>query len=230
MQTIMVVEDETPIALIIKAYLEKAGYPVIVAGDGEEALRIFPVVRPALVILDLMLPGADGWVVLEEIRRQGSCPVIMVTALGDVEYRLKGLKRGADDYMAKPFDPDEMVARVQAVLRRSARMVEPEVLRAGSLTLDFTSRTVSVSGRPVNVLPRDWELLGFLVRHPNQAFSRGQLLDHVWGMDYDGGDRAVDVAVKRLRQSLRDWPAAEGEIVTIRGMGYLLRVQEKQNQ
>lgn len=227
MQTILVVEDEAPIALLLKAYLEKAGYRVRVATDGIGAVNVFPEVKPALVLLDLMLPGRDGWAVLEEIRGQSSCPVIIITARGAVEDRLKGLNRGADDYIAKPFDPDEVVARVQAVLRRPPRLVEQEVFRIGSLAVDFTSRTAAVNGRPVPLMPRDWDLLAFLVRHPNKAFSRHQLLDHVWGMDYEGGDRAVDTAVKRLRQSLRDWPASEGEIVTVRGMGYLLRVQEK---
>ena len=225
MQTILVVEDEAPIALVIKVYLEKAGYRVYTAASGEDALAGFADIKPSLVLLDLMLPGKDGLAVLEDIRRQGSCPVIMVTARGAVEDRLKGLNRGADDYIAKPFDPEEVVARVQAVLRRPARLVEPEALRMGCLTVDLTSRTAAVRGNPISLAPRDWDLLAFLARHPNMAFTRGQLLDHVWGMDYEGGDRAVDVAIKRLRQSLRDWPASEGEIETLRGTGYMLRVQ-----
>jgi len=224
MPTIMVVEDEAPIAMLIKAYLEKAGYLVQTAASGEEALNRYEWVKPALVLLDLMLPGQDGWAVLEEIRRRGSCPVIVVTARGAVQDRLKGLNQGADDYIAKPFDPDEVVARVQAVLRRPSSLVEPGVIRAGSLALDLAARSLLVRGEPVALAPRDWELLAFLARHANRAFTRSQLLDHVWGLDYEGGDRAVDVAVKRLRQSLRDWPASEGEIVTVRGMGYLLRV------
>ncbi|MFZ5632507.1 MAG: response regulator transcription factor [Bacillota bacterium] len=227
MHTILVVEDDAPIALLIKAYLEKEGYRVQIAVDGWEALTKFSEVKPSLVLLDLMLPGRDGWAVLNEIRRRGSCPVIILTARGAVEDRLRGLNQGADDYIAKPFDPDEVVARVQAVLRRPARLVEPEAFRIGCLTVDFTARTASVLGRPVPLAPRDWELLAFLVRHPNQVFTRIQLLDYVWGTDYDGGDRAVDTAVKRIRQSLKDWPADEGEIITIRGSGYLLRVPEK---
>jgi DNA-binding response OmpR family regulator len=179
------------------------------------------------VLLDLMLPGKDGWAVLDGIRKQGSCPVIMITARNAIEDRLKGLNLGADDYISKPFDPDEVVARVQAVLRRQVRLVEPEILRIGSLTVDFSSRTASVRGIPAPLTPRDWELLAFLARHPNKVFTRSQLLDYVWGEDYDGGDRAVDTAVKRIRQSLRDWPPDEGEISTIRGAGYSLRVLEK---
>lgn len=224
MQTIMVVEDEAPIALLLKVYLEKAGYRVQIAADGEEALSRFPGARPSLVLLDLMLPGKDGWAVLDDIRKQSSCPVIILTARGAVQDRLHGFKQGADDYIPKPFDPEEVVARVKAVLRRPSRLVEPELVQFGSLAVDFTSRTTAVNGKLISLAPRDWELLAFLVRYPNQVFTRDQLLDHVWGMDYDGGDRAVDVAVKRLRQSLQEWPANEGEIVTVRGMGYLLRV------
>lgn len=227
MQTILVVEDEAPISLLLKVYLEKAGYRVKVADSGEEALLNFLETKPSLVVLDLMLPGIDGRAVLDEIRRQSSCPVIILTARGSVNDRLQGFKQGADDYIPKPFDPDEVVARVKAVLRRPARLVEPELIQFGSLTVDFTSLTATVLGNIIPLAPRDWELLVFFVRHPNKVFTRDQLLDHVWGIDYDGGDRAVDVAVKRLRQTLREWPPGEGEIETVRGTGYMLRVPER---
>ncbi|TEB11477.1 response regulator transcription factor [Pelotomaculum propionicicum] len=226
MQAIMVVEDEPSIALVLKAYLEHAGYRVIIAADGEEALQKFNETKPLLVLLDLMLPGRDGLAVLDEIRRQSSCPVIIVTARGTVEDRLYGFKQGADDYIPKPFDPEEVVARVKAVLRRQSFLVEQDLFQFGSLTIDFTARHAAIKGKPVTLAPRDWDLLSFFMRHPNQVFTRDQLLDYVWGMDYEGGDRAVDVAIKRLRQCLRDWPADEGEIGTVRGMGYMLRVQE----
>ncbi|MHB1044122.1 MAG: response regulator transcription factor [Eubacteriales bacterium] len=227
MQTILVVEDEAPISLLLKVYLEKAGYRVQVAASGEEALLNFLETKPSLVVLDLMLPGIDGRAVLDEIRRQSSCPVIILTARGSVNDRLHGFKQGADDYIPKPFDPDEVVARVRAVLRRPARLVEPELIQFGSLTVDFTSLTATVLGNIIPLAPRDWELLAFFVRHPNKVFTRDQLLDHVWGIDYDGGDRAVDVAVKRLRQTLREWSPGEGEIETVRGTGYMLRVPER---
>jgi len=220
----MVVEDEPAIALVLRAYLEYAGYQVWIAEDGEEALSLFPEVKPSLVLLDLMLPGKDGWEVLAEIRKQSSCPVIMVTARGAVSDRLQGFKHGADDYISKPFDPEEVVARVKAVLRRPDRLVEPNLIQFGSIAVDFTACSVVINGKSVTLAPRDWELLAFFVRHPNRVFSRVQLLDYVWGLDYDGGDRAVDVAIKRLRQSLQEWPVNEGEIVTVRGTGYLLRV------
>lgn len=224
MQTILVVEDEKPISRLLQVYLTQSGYQVGVVADGEEALDKFVEIKPDLVLLDLMLPGQDGWAVLGEIRKQSSCPVIMLTARGDVKDRIKGFNQGADDYIPKPFDPEEVVARVQAVLRRPVRIVESDQVQFGSLIVDFTSRTVTLAGEVLTLAPRDWELLAFLVRHPNQSFTRDQLLDHVWGIDYEGGDRAVDVAIKRLRQSLKDWPASEGEIVTIRRMGYVLRV------
>ena len=225
MQTVMVVEDEAPIALVLKAYLEKAGFRAYTAADGEEALFKFSEVKPSLLLLDLMLPGLDGLKVLEEIRKTSICPVIVITARGAVKDRLQGFNLGADDYIAKPFDPDEVVARVKAVLRRPAHIVEAELVKFGNLTLDFTSCTVAVKGKTVTLTKRDWDLLAFLVRHPNKVFSRDQLLDYVWGMDYDGGDRAVDVAVKRLRQTLKEWSSNEGEIVTVRGTGYMLSVK-----
>lgn len=224
MDTILVVEDEKPISRLLQVYLEKAGYAVQTVDDGREALEVFAGLRPSLVLLDLMLPGLSGWEVLQEIRQQSSCPVIMLTARGDVQDRIRGFKQGADDYIPKPFDPEEVIVRVQAVLRRPAQLVETEQVIFGTLVVDFTARSVTVGGQLIMLAPRDYELLAFLVRHPNQSFSRDQLLDHVWGMDYEGGDRAVDVAVKRLRQALKDWPNEEGEIVTIRGMGYSLRV------
>lgn len=226
MQAVMVVEDEAPIALLLKVYLEKAGYKVHLAADGEEASARFPEIKPDLVLLDLMLPGKDGWAVLEEIRKLGSCPVIILTARGAVKERLHGFEQGADDYIPKPFDPEEVVARVRAVLRRPARLVEPDLVRLKSLTVDYSTRNAFLHGKQLPLAPRDWELLAFLVRQPNRVFTRDQLLDHVWGLDYEGGDRAVDVAVKRLRQALSRWPAEEGEIVTVRGTGYMLRVQE----
>jgi DNA-binding response OmpR family regulator len=223
-QNIFIVEDERPIARVLQVYLQQAGYEVELAADGEAALEAFAQNRYDLVLLDLMLPGIDGWTVLEEIRKQSSCPVIMLTASGAVKDRIKGFKQGADDYIPKPFDPEEVLARIQAVLRRPARIVEPDQVHFGSLLVDFSVRSAFVAGQTVTLAPRDFDLLAFFVGNPNQSFTRSQLLDRVWGLDYEGGDRAVDVAVKRLRQALKDWPNEEGEIVTVRGMGYLLRV------
>jgi DNA-binding response OmpR family regulator len=223
MQTILIVEDEKPIVRLLQVYLTQAGYQVESAMDGEAALAVFARVRPALVLLDINLPLLDGWGVLAEIRKQSSCPVIMLTARGDVKDRLHGFQSGADDYIPKPFDPDEVVARVMAVLRRPPALVETDHVRVGRLVVDFTARSITLGQEALTLAPRDWDLLAFFMRHPNQSFTRDQLLDRVWGLDYEGGDRAVDVAVKRLRQALREWPTEEGEIVTIRGMGYMLR-------
>lgn len=219
-----VVEDELPIALLLEAYLEREGFEVNCHAGKMDVLEVFCTWKPDLVLLDLTLEETQGLDILYQIRQHGSCPVIIVTARGTVQDRLGGLQHGADDYIAKPFDPEEVVARVQAVLRRSAYFAESETVWLGSLMLDFTAQTAAISNESLSLIPRDWQLLAFLVRHPNQCFNRHQLLDHVWGPDFNGGDRSVDAAVKRLRRSLQDWPHREGEITTTKGMGYSLRV------
>ena len=184
-------------------------------------------VQPDLVLLDVMLPGKDGWHILNEIREQSTCPVIMLTALTDIDYRLSGFKSGADDYIAKPFVADEVVARVQAVLRRSTGFTEESeehIRKFGSLCIDFQAYKIELNGKEVNLTPRDLSLFLFFAKNPNQIFTREQLIEHVWGIDYDGSDRAVDLAIKRLRKALEDWPESEGEIKTLRGLGYQLSV------
>jgi len=227
MKLVLVVEDEVPISRVLTAYLRQAGFRVETAYDGEEALDRFEALQPDLVLLDVMLPEKDGWDVLKEIRRRSSCPVILLTALGEMHQRVSGLNGGADDYITKPFAPEEVVARVRAVLRRPRPMVqEGECVQFGSLRIDLDGHRVHVRGKPVTLSPRDFSLLSFFARHPNRTFSRDQLLDRVWGWDYEGSDRAVDLAVKRLRKALKDWPKAEGEIITLRGVGYQFRVYE----
>lgn len=213
-----------PIARLVQVYLEQAGYEVKWNTGDQTAVEQFLMWKPDLVLLDLMLPDYDGMDILTQIREYGSCPVIIVTARGSVPDKLKGLTLGADDYIAKPFDPDEVIARVQAVLRRSSFLVEGDKLLLGSLAIDLPAKQASIGKETLVLTPRDWQLLAFLARHPNQCFSRDQLLDKVWGMDFEGGDRAVDTSVKRLRKALQSWPVTEGEITTIRGMGYCLRV------
>ncbi|MBW7455567.1 response regulator transcription factor, partial [Paenibacillus sepulcri] len=172
---------------------------------------------------DVMLPGMDGWEVLNGIRRKSPCPVIMLTARGEVTDRIHGLNEGADDYMTKPFEPEEVVARIHAVLRRPPRsLVSSEQVVIGSLRIDFKSRSVYLNGASLSITPRDLSLLLFLAEHPNQIFYREQLIEKVWGIDYDGSDRAVDLAIKRLRKALLHWPAEEGELRTMRGTGYQL--------
>jgi DNA-binding response OmpR family regulator len=224
MKKILIVEDEAGIAMVLIAYLSKAGYAVEQAWTGEQAVTLFERWRPSLVLLDVMLPDMDGWAILKRIRERSACPVIMLTALDDIDSRLAGLNGGADDYLGKPFVAEEVVARVGAVLRRMPRVIDGDQAIFGSLKIDYQARSVELSGRQVSLMPRDLSLLLFLSRHPNRTFDREQLIEHVWGIDYDGSDRAVDLAIKRIRQTLADWPAEEGEIATLRRMGYQFRV------
>ncbi|MFS1512459.1 response regulator transcription factor [Chengkuizengella sp. SCS-71B] len=227
MKTILVVEDEIAISRVLTVYIRKANYQVELAYDAMEAIEQFEKVKPDLVLLDVMLPNGSGWDILRKIRTNSTCPVIMLTALGQIENRLSGLDQGADDYIVKPFDPDEVIARIKAVLRRPNKIMESgEEFRFGSLVVDLEAHSVTLHNDYIEMNPRDLSLLIFFVQHPNQTFSREQLLDLVWGMDYDGSDRAVDLSIKRIRKSLIDWPATEGEIKTLRGVGYQFSVKE----
>lgn len=225
--SILLAEDELAISQVLKAYLVKAGFRVIQAFDGRQALDLFHSDPPDLVLLDVMMPKADGWTVLKEIRQTSSCPIIMLTALGDVNYRLDGLNDGADDYITKPFNGEEVVARVRAVLRRSVNEPPASALKHyGSLTIDSTAHRVTLKGIDLSLTPRDLSVLLFLASQPNRTFTREQLIEHVWGHDYDGSDRAVDLSIKRLRKALKNWPESEGEIKTLRGLGYQFCVHE----
>ncbi|MET1177393.1 response regulator transcription factor [Peribacillus simplex] len=228
MKKILVVEDEIAISMVLKAYLERESFDVVQVYDGLNAIPVFEETKPDLVLLDVMLPGKEGWDILKEIRENDTCPVIMLTALTDVDYRLSGFKSGADDYISKPFVAEEVVARVHAVLRRSSSVdtEDGHVHEFGSLTIDDLSYMVHLNGEEINLTPRDLSLLVFFAKHPNQIFTREQLLDQVWGMDYDGSDRAVDLAIKRIRKAIDAWPVTEGEIKTLRGLGYQLSVYE----
>lgn len=224
MEKIIVVEDEKPISQVLQAYLKNANYQVIPVFRGDEALSIIHRENPDLVLLDVMLPGKNGWSILEELREDRITPVIMLTALGETPDRLKGFDIGADDYIPKPFVAEEVVARVKAVLRRNSADSN-HTLTFGSLQLNPQAYEASLNGKGIELTPKDLALLLFLAEHPNQAFTRDQLLEHVWGWDYDGSDRAVDLAIKRIRKALVAWPKEEGEIKTLRGLGYQLRVQ-----
>ena len=223
---ILIVEDEFAISQVLKAYLTKQNYEVVQCYTGNEAIEIFEKEDPDLVLLDIMIPGKNGWAILKEIRSLGSCPVIMLTALGDVNYRLEGFDEGADDYIAKPFIADEVVARVKAVLRRVASE-KPSIINFGKLHIDFNGHSVRLDGKEVLLTPRDLSVLLFLSKRPNQTFTREQLIEHVWGWDYDGSDRAVDLSIKRLRKALTNWSENEGEIRTLRGLGYQFNVHQK---
>ncbi|WP_208591158.1 response regulator transcription factor [Gracilibacillus suaedae] len=223
---VLIVEDELAITKVLQAYLQKAGFETKVVIDGYSVSASFEEWDPDLVLLDVMLPGKDGWQILKEVREVSKCPVIMLTALGDVNYRLNGLNGGADDYIAKPFVGEEVIARVNAVLRRVTNEQE-KLKKFGHLHIDHDSHRVLLHQQEIELTPRDLALLLFLSEHPNKTFTRDQLIDQVWGWDYDGSDRAVDLSIKRLRKSLKDWPNEEGEIKTLRGVGYQFRVHQK---
>lgn len=222
---VLIVEDEQAISQVLKVYLRKAGFETEQVFTGSEAFFIFERFQPDLVLLDVMLPGKDGWTILKEIREQSQTPVIMLTALGDTHFKLDGLNGGADDYIAKPFEAEEVVARIKAVLRR-VNQPQHAVKQFGALQIDSTAHQIHLHGEEVTLTPRDLSVLLFLAEHPNQTFTRDQLLEHVWGWNYDGSDRAVDLSIKRLRKALQAWAADEGEIRTLRGLGYQLRVQK----
>ena len=218
---ILVVDDELKIVRLVRAYLEGAGFRVLVAYDGQEALAVFRHERPDLVILDLNLPGMDGLDVCRTIRRRSDVPIIMLTARIEEADRLIGLELGADDYVVKPFSPREVVARVRAVLRRAEGLLrQPEVIAAGDVTLDLTRRQARVGGRLLDLTAMEFDLLAVLARRPGQVFSRMQLLDLVQGGAFEGYERTIDAHVKNLRKKLGDDPRRPRYIETVRGLGY----------
>ncbi len=220
---ILVVDDEPHIVELVKYNLHQEGYDVVTAHDGTQALERAQAERPDLVILDIMLPYTDGLEVCRQLRRASSVPIIMLTAKDGELERVVGLELGADDYVTKPFSPRELVARVRAILRRttqdgSAR--PPEPLRTGGLSLDPTTHEVALNGRAVELTAKEFELLKLLLSHPNRVFTRDFLLEHIWGYDYFGSTRTVDMHISRLREKLEDDPATSTFIVTVRGVGY----------
>ncbi|MBR3069893.1 MAG: response regulator transcription factor [Lachnospiraceae bacterium] len=230
-QKILIVDDDNNIAELISLYLTKEMYETRIAEDGEEALSIFREFDPNLVILDLMLPGKDGYEVCREIRQMKDTPVIMLSAKGETFDKVLGLELGADDYMIKPFDAKELVARVKAVLRRykaaSPRPVEVQpdakIVEYPHLTVNQTNYSVLYNDQNIDMPPKELELLYFLASHPNQVFTREQLLDHIWGFDYVGDTRTVDVHIKRLREKIKDY--GNWSIATVWGIGYKFEVK-----
>ncbi len=225
---ILIVDDDSNIAELISLYLTKECFQCEIAEDGETALQKHESFQPNLVLLDIMLPGMDGYDVCREIRKQYTTPIIMLSAKGEVFDKVLGLELGADDYIIKPFDSKEMVARVKAVLRRYEH-TEPaqsaNITSAGSETVHYTDLTISLSnysvnymGNPIEMPPKELELLYFLATHPNQVFTRDQLLDRIWGYEYVGESRTVDVHIKRLREKIKDH--SEWALATVWGIGY----------
>ena len=203
--SVLIVEDDRNIAELLQMYLEKEGYAVTVAQDGGQGLSKFRAIRPDLVLLDVMMPVMDGWAVCRAIREESATPVIMLTAKGETDDKVHGLKAGADDYITKPFEMKEVLARIEAVLRRSTG-VTPEVksrrLVFEDLVIDMDAFELTVKGKKIDAPPKEMELLFYLASSPNRVYTRNQLLDEVWGFDYFGDSRTVDVHVQRLRKKL----------------------------
>ncbi len=221
-RTVLVVDDEHNIIELARLYLEQEGFTVEEARDGAEALDKIRTIRTAVVVLDLMLPEIDGWEVCRRTRAQSEVPIIMLTARSDDVDKIVGLEVGADDYLTKPFNPRELVARVKVILRRYERSVQPSrTVHVGQLTIDPASREVTLASQPVRLRTKDFDLLHTLARHRGQVLSREQLLDLVWGYDYYGETRTVDVHVAHLRKRLS---GGDVEIETVRGVGYKLVV------
>jgi DNA-binding response OmpR family regulator len=219
---ILIVEDEPDIVQVVKVYLERSGFFVEVASDGLTGLAKAAHTSPALIVLDWMLPGLDGLEFMKRLRRTHETPVIILTARNEETDRVLGLEFGADDYVTKPFSPRELVARVKAVLRRMEPLDEGAnaQLRRGNLRIDPSYRRVTVADQEVELTTLEFDLLHELARQPGRVFRRDELLDRVWGRDFAGVDRVVDVHISNLRQKLDRFPKAYGQIVTVRGVGY----------
>ncbi|NLN07703.1 MAG: response regulator transcription factor [Firmicutes bacterium] len=227
MPKILVVDDEKTIVKGLKFALEREHYEVLAAYDGEEALRLFEEEAPDLIVLDLMLPGIDGFEVCRRIRKKSETPIIMLTARGEDIDKILGLELGADDYMTKPFNPRELIARVKAILRRSQNKTTDQanlkVIRLQDLQIDLFSHKVKVRGKEVELTSKEFALLSLLASQPGRVFSREQLLEHVWGYDYYGDARTVDVHIRHLREKIEPDPSAPEMILTVWGAGYKFR-------
>ena len=222
-RTILVVDDEPRIVELARDYLEHAGFRVITASEGRAALDVVRLDRPDLVVLDLGLPGLDGLDVTRELRRDGSIPIVMVTARDDELDKLLGLELGADDYLTKPFSPRELVARVKAVLRRTDRPTEPsDVMRVGELQLDVPRMRTELAGRSIDLTPTEFTLLATLARQPGRIFTRSQLLDALHGVAFESYERAIDSHIKNLRRKLEPDARQPRYVLTVYGVGYRL--------
>ena len=229
---ILVVDDDPSIAQLLKMYLEKEGYSVLVEARGDAALECFRAKSVQLILLDVMLPGIDGWQVLREIRQTSKIPIIMLTAKDETFDKVLGLELGADDYITKPFEPKEVIARVKAVLRRFTPEENPHEAAPGGKTLTFPKLSISLdtyevtyNGKLVEMPPKELEVLYFLAEHQNHVFTREQLLEQVWGFDFYGDSRTVDVHIKRLREKLLGCEAFGWQIKTVWGVGYKFEVK-----
>ncbi|MBR3835708.1 MAG: response regulator transcription factor [Clostridia bacterium] len=230
-EKILVVDDDNNICELLRLYLEKEGYAVSLAHTGMQAIRVFTEQQPDLMLLDIMLPELDGWQVCREIRKNSDKPIIMLTAKGETFDKVLGLELGADDYITKPFEAKEVLARIKAVLRRSANSVRAEAAEEikqvsyDNLTINLTNYELTVKGKRVDAPPKEMELLYHLASNPNRVFTRDQLLDEVWGFDYYGDSRTVDVHVKRIREKLED-VSDKWELRTVWSVGYKFETKD----
>ncbi len=224
-RTVLIVEDDVHIRELLKLYLEKEGYEVLTAADGREGLDLFRKEHPDLILLDVMMPVMDGWEVCKAVRAEGKTPVIMLTAKSETDDKVTGLKAGADDYITKPFEMKEVLARIEAVLRRSGGEgnAKPKRLVYDNLVVDIEAFELLVRGVKVEIPPKEMELLYYLAATPNRVYTRNQLLDEVWGFDYFGDSRTVDVHVKRLREKL-EGASNRWSVKTVWGVGYKFEV------
>lgn len=228
MAKILIVDDDTNICELLRLYIEKEGFEAAISNDGECALKKFDSFSPDLMLLDIMLPGLDGWQVCREIRKKSSCPIIMLTAKGEVFDKVLGLELGADDYVVKPFETKEVIARINAVLRRSGKggdRLDNKEVSYENLVINLTNYELKVKGVQIDTPPKEMELIYHLASNPNRVFTRDQLLDEVWGFDYYGDSRTVDVHIKRLREKL-EGVSEKWSLKTVWGVGYKFEVKD----
>lgn len=218
---ILVVDDDINICELLRLYLEKEGYSVVIAQNGKTALSLFNSEAPSIILLDIMLPELDGWQVCREIRKESNVPIIMITAKGETFDKVLGLELGADDYISKPFDTKEVLARIKAVLRRTNinKQCDTKEVKFDKLKINLTNYELVVDGKAIDTPPKELELIYHLASNPNKVYTRDQLLDEVWGFDYYGDSRTVDVHVKRLREKLENVSSA-WSVKTVWGVGY----------
>ena len=225
---ILIADDDRNICELLRMYLEKDGFSVVIAGNGEEALQKFDEEEPDLLLLDVMMPRLDGWQVCRELRKKSECPIIMITAKGETFDKVLGLELGADDYVVKPFEPKEIIARIKAVLRRTGKASsenDKKEVNFDKLTVNMTKYELKVDGKVVDTPPKELELLFHLASNPNRVYTRDQLLDEVWGFEYYGDSRTVDVHIKRLREKL-EGVSEKWSLKTVWGVGYKFETKD----
>ena len=225
---ILIADDDRNICELLRMYLEKDGFSVVIAGNGEEALQKFDEEEPDLLLLDVMMPRLDGWQDCRELRKKSECPIIMITAKGETFDKVLGLELGADDYVVKPFEPKEIIARIKAVLRRTGKTSaenDKKEVNFDKLTVNMTKYELKVDGKVIDTPPKELELLFHLASNPNRVYTRDQLLDEVWGFEYYGDSRTVDVHVKRLREKL-EGVSEKWTLKTVWGVGYKFETKD----